>query len=230
MPDSAGRGLRGLYVITPEGLATADLLSRTESALSGGAALVQFRAKSLAAEAAREQALALRDLCRKWRIPFIVNDQLELALAIGADGVHLGRGDGDIAAARAAIGTRILGVSCYDDPRLAALAAREGADYVAIGSVFASATKPGAPRAAIGNIAAAREASGLPVVAIGGIDAANAPLAIAAGADMVAVIDAVFGAPDIRAAARALTGHFPSSPQGPSCTNAASSSLNSRSS
>jgi thiamine-phosphate pyrophosphorylase len=141
-------------------------------------------------------------------VVFIVNDSVELAAAVEADGVHLGRDDGDVRRARAALPGGVIGVSCYNDPRLARAAAAAGADYVAIGSVFASATKPGAVRASLENLAHARAGSGLPVAAIGGITAENAPRVVAAGADMLAVISALFDSLDVRAAARALASLF----------------------
>ena len=201
--------LRGLYAITPETPDTEALVARTTAALEGGAALVQYRAKNAGSELATAQARRLRAVCRAYAAPFIVNDSLALALAVEADGLHLGRDDGDVRAARAALPGRLLGVSCYADPALARHAAREGADYIGIGSVFASATKPGAPRAALEVLAAARAAGGIPVAAIGGITQANAALAVAAGADMLAVISALFDAPDVRAAARDFARHFP---------------------
>lgn len=199
-----GARLRGLYAITPETQDTASLVRRVRSALEGGAALVQYRAKHAAPALALEQALALVAACREFGAPFIVNDSLALALAAGADGLHVGREDGDVRALRAALPGKILGVSCYADPELARAAAAQGADYVGIGSVFASATKPGASRAALEAIAAAREAGGIPVAAIGGITPGNAAAAVAAGADMLAVIGALFDAEDVREAARAL--------------------------
>lgn len=202
------RRLRGLYAITPESGDTAGLVARVRAALEGGAALVQYRAKQRAPALALEQARELRELCRAFEAPFIVNDSLGLALAVDADGLHLGRDDGDVAAARSALPGRLLGVSCYADPQLARHAARGGADYIGIGSVFASPTKPGASRAALDVLAAARAAGGLPVAAIGGITPANAAQAVAAGADMLAVISALFDAPDVRAAARDLARHF----------------------
>jgi thiamine-phosphate pyrophosphorylase len=206
--DSARAELRGLYAITPELSDTRLLVARVEQCLAGGAALVQYRAKDAAPALVLEQARALALACRAARIPLIVNDSPELALAAGADGVHLGRGDGTVARARAVLPHGIVGVSCYDDPRLAAAAAAEGADYVAIGSVFASPTKPGAKRAALESLAAAKRASGLPVAAIGGITLANASLAVGAGADLLAVISALFDAPDIEAAARSFARLF----------------------
>ncbi len=202
------RALRGLYVITPAIADTAALARGVEASLAGGARLVQYRAKDLAPAAALAQARALAALCRAHGVPLIVNDSIELALGCGADGVHVGRDDATIAAARAALPRGIVGASCYADPARARIAADAGADYVAIGSVFASRTKPGAPRASLEALGEASRASGLPVVAIGGIDAINAPAAIAAGADMVAVISAIFDAPDPRIAAASIARLF----------------------
>ena len=200
--------LRGLYAITPEMSDTATLVARVAECLEGGAAAVQYRAKTLAPELRRHQAQALRALCAAHGALFIVNDSVELARLVDADGVHFGRQDGVVAEARAALGGRLVGISCYDEISRAVEAARDGADYVAIGSVFPSVTKPNARRAPLDLVGRARERSGLPVVAIGGIDAANVESVIAAGADMVAVISAVFEAPDVRAAARAIASRF----------------------
>lgn len=200
--------LRGLYAITPEEPDTQLLELKVRACLDGGAAAVQYRAKRLAPSLRGEQARRLVALCRSRGVPLIVNDDVELAIASGADGVHLGRDDGDVRRAREAIGTGLLGVSCYDQPRNARAAADAGADHVAIGSVFASSTKPGAVRAPLALIAEAKRAAALPVVAIGGITAANAAQAIEAGADMVAVISAVFDAADVEAAARAIADEF----------------------
>ena len=133
-------------------------------------------------------------------MPFIVNDDVELALAVRADGVHLGREDGDLAAARARLPGRLLGASCYDRPELARRAVAAGADYVAFGSVFPSPTKPAADRAPLALFALEL---GVPKVAIGGITLENAPQVLAAGADCVAVITDLFDAPDVAARARA---------------------------
>jgi thiamine-phosphate pyrophosphorylase len=200
--------LRGLYAISPESSDTPWLLARVEECLAGGAALVQYRAKELAPALALEQALRIASACRAHGALFIVNDSVELALAVDADGVHLGRDDTAVAKARAALPGRIIGVSCYGEPRLALDAREAGADYVAIGSVFPSGTKPHAARATLENLAQAKAISGLPLAAIGGIDLDNASIAIDAGADMVAVIAALFCAPDVRAAARAFTRLF----------------------
>lgn len=206
MTPEPGR-LRGLYVITPRERDTARLVERVRASLEGGAAAVQYRAKDAPHDEALEQARALRALCARHGALFIVNDSARLAAAVGAHGVHLGRDDGEPSAARSLLPGGLVGVSCYADPGRAHAAARAGADYVAIGSVFASPTKPNAVRAPLEAIAAAR-AAGVPVVAIGGITPGNAGAAIAAGADMVAVISAVFDAPDIAAAARGFARLF----------------------
>ena len=189
------RRLRGLYAITPPEL------SRVEDALASGAlCALQYRAKHAPPAARLREARQLLERCRAHRVPFIVNDDVELALAVQADGVHLGREDGDLAAARARLPGRLLGASCYDRPELARRAVAAGADYVAFGSVFPSPTKPAADRAPLALFALEL---GVPKVAIGGITLENAPQALAAGADCVAVITDLFDAPDVAARARA---------------------------
>ena len=204
--------LRGLYAVTPEREDDGALIALVEQALAGGARLVQYRAKALAPSARARQTAALAKACRDRGALFIVNDDPMLARDCGADGVHLGAHDGDPRAVRLAWPDAILGVSCYDRPELALAAAEAGADYVGIGSVFASRVKPGAIRAPIERLSQARSASGLAVAAIGGITAANAPLAVAAGADMIAVISALFDAPDVAQAARDLSRPFDTEP------------------
>jgi thiamine-phosphate pyrophosphorylase len=204
--------LRGLYAITPETGDTAALCDKVAAALDGGARLVQYRAKRLSPRERLAQAGTLLALCRARGAPLVVNDDVELALAIGADGVHLGRDDGDPREARQRLPGAILGVSCYDDPDRAVAAERAGADYVGIGSVFASPTKPAAARAGLAALAQARRRVRVPIAAIGGITAANAAAAIASGADMLAVVSALFDAPDVAQAARALSGSFDTEP------------------
>jgi len=205
---SSRERLRGLYAVTPDTADTASLVARARMALEGGAGLLQYRAKGRDPAAALDQARSLAAECRRTGALFIVNDSVELALAAGADGVHLGRDDAGIAAARARLPAGIVGASCYADPEGARAAAAAGADYVAIGSVYPSRTKPAAVRAPLEAIAAAGRASGLPVAAIGGITPANAAALVHAGADMLAVISALFDAADVRAAARAFTRAF----------------------
>jgi len=202
-------GLRGLYAITPDEPDTEVLKRKVRKALAGGARIVQYRNKSANAGLRLEQGAELLALCRKAGAPLIVNDDLDLVLAIGADGLHLGREDTALAAARAKLGGgRLLGASCYDRLELALAARSAGADYVAFGSAFPSDTKPGAARAPLGLY---REAKGLlysPIVAIGGITTENAHTVIEAGADAVAVISALFDSPDIEAAARSFSRLF----------------------
>ena len=205
--------LRGLYAVTPDLADTAELLRRARPVLQGGARLLQYRNKTAEALLRRAQAAALLGLCREHGARLIVNDDLALALESGADGAHLGREDGDPAAARAALGPgKILGVSCYNEMERAREAQRIGADYVAFGSFFASATKPGAVRAPLGLLAQAKRELGLPVAAIGGITLENAPQLLAAGADLLAVISDIFEAPDIRARASAYARLFAETP------------------
>jgi thiamine-phosphate pyrophosphorylase len=196
--------LRGLYAITPEMADTDALCAKVSRSLVGGAAIVQYRAKRASTGIALEQAMRIAALCRASGALFIVNDSIDLARACGADGVHVGRDDAGVGEARRALPGAIIGASCYDDPAKAQAAARAGADYVAIGSVFASLTKPTARRAPLDRISEAARLSGLPVAAIGGIDLSNAREARDAGADMLAVISAVFDAADPEAAARAF--------------------------
>lgn len=195
--------LRGLYAITPDWPDSLRIFAAVEAALRGGAAALQLRRKQTSCDQLREEGMQIAVLCRQAGVPFIVNDDAVLAKQLGADGVHLGRDDGDIAAARALLGPGLcIGVSCYADPQKALSAQWAGADYVAIGSIFPSSTKPDAAVASLDTLRDARSAVDLPVVAIGGITLANAARVRAAGADMAAVISAVFDAPDVEAAAR----------------------------
>ena len=200
----------GLYAVTPDLEDTALLVAKAAAAIAGGAALLQYRHKTASPALRGEQARALAALCRSRGCRFIVNDDVELALAVGADGAHVGRDDPDPRAARERLGPgRLLGVSCYNEIARARAALAAGADYIAVGSMFPSSVKPGAVRAPLALIGEARATTGLPVVAIGGITPDNAPQLIAAGAAALAVISALFDAPDITAAARAFTALFP---------------------
>jgi thiamine-phosphate pyrophosphorylase len=199
--------LAGLYAITPEGLDEGTLLERAAQALEGGAVLLQYRAKRADAARRGREARALHALCRARGVPFLVNDDVTLALEVGADGAHLGRDDGALAAARARLRGKILGASCYDRLELAQAAVAAGADYVAFGSVYPSSTKPGAVRAPLELFCAAR-ALGVPRAAIGGITVGNAPALVHAGAELLAVITDLFDAPDIAARARAYRALF----------------------
>ena len=202
-------GVRGLYAVTPDEPDIGSLARKVRKALAGGVRILQYRNKSANAALRREQGTALLALCREARIPFVINDDLDLARAIRADGLHLGRDDVSIAVARAQLGEdKLLGVSCYDRLELALAAREAGADYVAFGSAFPSSTKPEATRAPLSLYREARARLDLPIVAIGGITTENAHNVIEAGADAVAVISALFDSPDIEAAARSFSRLF----------------------
>ena len=195
--------VRRLYAVTPDEPDTEVLARKVRQALAGGARIVQYRSKSGNRALRREQGAVLLALCHAVDASLIINDDLDLALAIGADGLHLGREDIPIGDARARLGDgMLLGASCYDRLELALAARDAGADYVAFGSAFPSTTKPGAPRASSALYREAKARLNSPVVAIGGITLENAQTPIAAGVDAVAVISALFDAPDIAAAAR----------------------------
>ena len=158
---------KGLYLITPDEADTARLLMRVEAVLPW-AALLQYRNKSAEPALRHAQLQELLPACRAAGVPLIVNDDWRLAIELNADGAHLGEADGDLRAARDnAHAEFILGASCYDDPRRAAAAADNGADYLAFGAFYPSSTKPGARRADIGLLREGRR-HGLPLVAIGG--------------------------------------------------------------
>jgi len=206
-PKATRPPLAGLYVLTPELADTGLLVARVAAAIAGGAAAVQYRNKRGSAVLRREQAFALRALCTARDTTFIVNDDVDLACAVGADGVHLGEDDGAIGAARQRLGAgAIIGASCYDSLDTAQSALAAGADYIAFGSFFASRVKPHAARAQPSLLTRAKARWSVPVVAIGGITATNAAALIAAGADALAVISAVFDAADVSAAAAAFRG------------------------
>lgn len=200
----------GLYAVTPE-LADADLLShKVEAAVRGGARIVQYRNKAASRSLRLGQLEQLVPICRRGGASLIVNDDAEMANEVGADGVHLGREDAGIAAARRLLGPGgWIGISCYNELQRARDAVTAGADYVAFGSFFPSSTKPGAARATLELLRQARREIVLPIVAIGGIHAANAGALIQAGADAVAVVSALFDAADVEAEARRLCGLFP---------------------
>lgn len=199
----------GLYAVTPDGLDDGPLLEKVEAALEGGARLVQYRNKSAGTDVRARQARALLALCRTRGVPLIINDHIELAAAIRADGVHIGRDDGDIGEARAMLGAQaLIGASCYNEWARADAALRAGATYIAFGSFFSSNVKPDAVRAPFALLRKAKQEFGVPVVAIGGIDRTNAAQIVAAGADSIAVISALFFASDVRAAAADLSGLF----------------------
>lgn len=201
---------RGLYAVTAPlaGGATA-LTNAVAAAIVGGARIVQYRDKSDDRHRRLAEARTLRDACRARAVPLIVNDDVELAAEIGADGVHVGLEDASVGEARAALGPgRIVGATCHASLELAREAVRAGANYVAFGSFFASPTKPAATPAPLDLLRVARTELEVPIAAIGGIDAQRGERLLAAGASYLAVVSGLFGAHDVRRAARSYARLF----------------------
>jgi thiamine-phosphate pyrophosphorylase len=201
-------GIRGLYAITPDWPLTERLLEAVRKALEGGARIVQYRNKSADRVAQLWQGQTLRSLTRAHDALLIVNDSPRLARALDADGVHLGKDDGEVAAARGLLGKRLIGVSCYDDLQRALTAQAQGADYVAFGAAYPSPTKLYATRAPLALFAEAKRVLDVPVVAIGGISPENARPLVDVGVDALALVSGLFDATDITAAARQIAELF----------------------
>jgi len=210
--------LRGLCAVTLDDPLLPRLSALVKAALDGGTPFVQYRNKAASRPLRRAQAAEMLRICRASGARLIINDDVWLAVEIGADGAHLGRDDapgGSLAAARDALGPkRILGVSCYNELARAEEAAAAGADYLAFGSMYSSRTKPAAVRAPLEMLGEARRRFGLPIAAIGGITLENAPEVIAAGADILAVVSDLFDAMDIKARAEAYQELFNQAAQG----------------
>lgn len=210
LPDGATglRFPRGLYGITPDWPDTGRLLAAIEQAHAGGMVALQWRRKHGSPAGLRTQARAVQALCARLELPFIINDDWRLAAELDADGAHVGRDDGSVVLARRALGPdKLLGCSCYDQPDLARRRLQDDVDYIAFGALYPSPTKPEAEHATLEHIRAGRRLTEgrsprAAVVAIGGLTPENAAPVIAAGADSLAIISAVFEAPDIQAAAR----------------------------
>lgn len=193
---------RGLYLITDSQLVPQDkFVATVEQAILGGAKVIQYRDKRNTRIVRYQQAHALHELCLHYHIPLIINDDLDLAEQVGAEGVHLGKDDMRQYAQRLIETTVFIGVSCYNQVDQAQQAIIQGATYVAFGRFFPSPTKPHATPATLEILQQARQLLDIPIVAIGGITPENGKSLIAAGADNLAVISGVFGQPDVRAAA-----------------------------
>ncbi|MES2546406.1 MAG: thiamine phosphate synthase [Pseudomonadota bacterium] len=209
MKKSLSSSIKGVYAITPD-IADTDLLIRkVEAALIGGVSILQYRNKQANHKLQTQQARALLPLCRQYAVPLIINDSVKLCLTLDADGVHLGADDGNLAEVRARIGAdKILGASCYNRFDLAITAQNQGADYVAFGACFASNTKPNAPAADLSLFRQSRTELNIPSVAIGGINLQNAVQVIEAGADAIAIIQAIFAADDVKLASQQFSQLF----------------------
>lgn len=201
--------MKGLYIVTPDWDDTKQLLETTEAALRGGAVLVQYRHKNATPELRREQAECLLALCRSYRRPLVINDHVELCMALDADGIHVGGTDASVAQARAAVGAgKIVGASCYGSLQLARDAWRDGASYVAFGGFYPSRVKKYEVTTQPSIIAQSRAEIPLPCVVIGGMTQENAAPLVTQGADMVAVISSVYLAGDPQRAAQGFVHLF----------------------
>lgn len=202
--------LAGLYAITDEHLITEkDFNKAVEAALQGGAKIIQYRDKSHDQKKRFQQASTLQSLCQDYQALCIINDDIELALAVNADGVHLGRDDVALTQARHALGDdAIIGVSCYNDISLAIQAEKNTASYVAFGAIYPSPTKPNAPCAGLAIIKQAKQELFIPVCSIGGITQENIRQVIQHGSDMTAVISGLFATDDIKNSAHYFSQQF----------------------
>ncbi len=195
--------LAGLYAITNETLMPENrFLSMAEAAISSGISVLQYRDKSANFAKKLRQATALKKLCNKHNVIFIINDDVELTKKTNADGIHIGKNDLTLENIRKQLGSKkIIGVSCYNQLSLAEAAATAGADYIAFGSFFGSSIKPDAPKASIDLIASFKKTHNTPLCCIGGITSENCHSLTDAGADMVAVISDIFSQPSTDAIA-----------------------------
>ena len=202
--------LAGIYAVTDEQLITEEKFNRAiEAALQGGVKIIQYRDKSSDRQKRFKQAKNLCSLCRQYEAISIINDDLELAKTVNADGVHLGKNDASPKEARQTLGSdAIIGVSCYNSLSTALLAEKNTANYVAFGTMFPSPTKPDAKPADLNIISEAKQQISIPVCAIGGITEKNIQQLVQQDIDMTAVISSLFSTSDIKATANALSKHF----------------------
>lgn len=194
-----------IYLVTDDGcLQGRALIDCVREALEGGVTLVQYRAKTASSAEMYAEALQLKALCDSFKVPLIINDRLDIAMVVGAAGVHLGQDDLPCAAARKLLGEDyIIGVSAHN-PAEAAEALQSGADYLGCGAVFGTATKADVQKLGTEGLAAICKAKGLPVVGIGGVTADNYREVRAAGADGAAIVSGILAQPDIRATVKAI--------------------------
>ena len=194
-----------IYLVTDDGcLQGRALLDCVREALEGGVTLVQYRAKTASSAKMYAEALQLKALCDSFKVPLIINDRLDIAMAVGAAGVHLGQDDLPCAAARKLLGEDyIIGVSAHN-PAEAKAALQSGADYLGCGAVFGTATKADVKKLGTEGLAAICKDKGLPVVGIGGVTADNYREVRAAGADGAAIVSGILAQPDIRTTVEAI--------------------------
>jgi len=192
--------LKGLYAITDATLMGENLFSMTEQAISGGISILQYRNKTAPISQQELEARELATLCKKNNVLFLINDNIELAIKVNADGVHLGQSDTSLQQARKQLGDKIIGVTCHNDIQLAQLAQQQGADYVAFGRFYTSQTKPDAAPAELAVLTEAKKNLIIPIVAIGGVTIDTAAILINQGADILAVIQGIFGSANITTA------------------------------
>ena len=201
--------IKGLYAITPDMADSNSLLQKTQLAIEGGAFMVQYRSKIQDRDVKIQQCAAILRLCREYKIPCIVNDDVDMCRVLEADGVHLGEKDDNIAEVRRILGEdAIIGSSCYDQLNRAKLAQKEGASYVAFGAMFETSTKPNAPRATLELLREAKSQIQIPIVAIGGITMNNAHDVIETGIDAIAVINSLYESNSIKETAETLSSMF----------------------
>jgi thiamine-phosphate pyrophosphorylase len=201
--------IKGLYAITPDMADSNSLLLKTQLAIEGGAFMVQYRSKIQDRDVKIQQCAAILRLCREYKIPCIVNDDVDMCRVFEADGVHLGKKDDNIAEVRSILGEdAIIGSSCYDQLNRAKLAQKEGASYVAFGAMFETSTKPNAPRATLELLREAKSQIQIPIVAIGGITMNNAHDVIETGIDAIAVINSLYESNSIKETAETLSSMF----------------------
>lgn len=204
--------LKGLYVVTdrPMCLERSMAVDKIVAlAIAGGARIIQYRNKQSPHAVRLYEAEILAKLCKNLDAILLINDDIDIAIEVDADGVHLGQEDTSLAEARERLAQdKIIGITCHNDMELARQAQSGGADYVAFGRFFPSSSKPSAPAASLDTLHQASQELSIPICAIGGITIENAPELIKNGADMVAVVNAVFGAWKITQAAKDFTQLF----------------------
>jgi thiamine-phosphate pyrophosphorylase len=201
--------IKGLYAITPDSADLNTLIQKTQLAIEGGAFMVQYRSKIQDRDVKMQQCAAILRLCRDYKIPCIVNDDVDMCRILEADGVHLGEKDDNIAEVRRILGEdAIIGSSCYDQLNRAKQAQKEGASYVAFGAMFETSSKPNAPRATLELLREAKSQIQIPIVAIGGITVNNAHDVIKTGIDAIAVITSLYDAKTIKETAETFVKMF----------------------